>query len=133
VLRARPDLVEGRWEGDGSTPNGRGPKSERGLGLLGYGVLIAAGLAVFVAPFVCPWPDGLESVARRLGFEGQAESPAVPAPMADYQLPGVGSATTATMVAGLIGTGLAFGAAYGLARLLVPVFNSTRKDAQPGN
>ena len=30
------------------------------------------GLAVFVAPFACPWPDGLESVAARLGFEQQA-------------------------------------------------------------
>ena len=32
------------------------------------------GLAVFVAPFACPWPDGLESVAARLGFEHKAEA-----------------------------------------------------------
>jgi cobalt/nickel transport system permease protein len=123
VLRTRPDLVVGARE--------KGPAA--GLGFLGYGLLISLGLAIFVAPFACPWPDGLEAVARRLGFESGAGSAAVPVPMADYRLPFVGSATVATAIAGLIGTLVAFLAAYLLARMLVPALSSSKKDASSGN
>ena len=73
-----------------------------------------------VAPFACPWPDGLERVAERLGFAHQAASALVAAPLADYKLPFIGSATVATSVAGVIGAAVAFGAAYALARILTP-------------
>jgi cobalt/nickel transport system permease protein len=122
VLRTRPDLVVGARE--------RGAAA--GLGFLGYGLLICLGLAIFVAPFASPWPDGLEAVARRLGFESRAVS-AVPAPMADYRLPLVGSATVATAIAGLIGTLVAFLAAYLLARMLVPALGTPKKDAPSGS
>ncbi len=118
VLRARPELVAGTQE---SVASAR-------FSFLGYGLLISFGLALFVAPFACPWPDGLDAVARSLGFEGRATTP-LPAPLADYRLPFIGSATTATAVAGLIGTLLAFVAAYALARTLVPAFSSPKKDA----
>ena len=118
VLRARPELVAGTQESVAASR----------LGFLGYGLLVSLGLVLFVAPFACPWPDGLESVARALGFEGRAAAP-LPAPLADYRLPFIGSATTATAVAGLIGTLLAFVAAYALARTLVPAFSSPKKDA----
>ena len=118
VLRVRPTLVASDAGTAGSS------------GLVGYGLVLSVGLALFVGPFACPWPDGLEAVAQRLGFEHRA-SPAVTAPLADYRLPWVGSATVATAIAGLIGTLLAFIAAYLLARTLVPVFGAPKKDAPP--
>jgi cobalt/nickel transport system permease protein len=123
VLRTRPELVTGA----------RGTGSTSGLGFVGYSLLLALGLAVFVAPFACPWPDGLEVVARSLGFEGRAAGPALQAPFAGYHIPFFGSATVATAVAGVIGTVLAFIAAYALARVLVPVLSSSKKNAAPGN
>ena len=45
------------------------------------------------------------------------------APLQDYRAPFIGSGTVATAIAGLIGTLLAFIAAYLLSRLLVPVLH----------
>ena len=84
-----------------------------------YGLLAVLGIAIFVAPFACPWPDGLESVAARLGFEHKAAQPVVAAPASDYQVPGVRWAAGATAVAGAVGTLVAFGLALLLARSLV--------------
>lgn len=123
VVRIRPELVAG-MQAQTTAP---------GWAWVPYGLLIAIGLAVFVAPFASPWPDGLESVAAKLGFEEQAGGPAIAAPFPDYEVPGLGSATWATAVAGLVGTVLAFGAAYLLARLLVPALETTKKDAPSGN
>jgi cobalt/nickel transport system permease protein len=123
VIRARPELlVTAQLQA----------RTERRSVII-YGLLIALGLGCFVAPFACPWPDGLTMVAKSLGFEAKASPTAVPAPMADYRLPFIGSVTLATGVAGLIGTLLAFVAAYGLARLLVPALATTKKDAPSGN
>jgi cobalt/nickel transport system permease protein len=116
VLRNRPQLV--------ATPQ---------PGFVSYGFLICIGLAVFVAPFACPWPDGLAVVAKALGFAAKEAPISSHAPLADYQLPFIGSVTVATAVAGAIGTVLAFVAAYGLARVLVPVLSAPKKDASPGN
>ncbi len=121
VLRARPELVAGARE--------TGPSAR--LGFLGYGLLVSLGLVVVVAPFASSWPDGLESVAKALGFQGRAAA-SLEAPLADYRLPFIGSATAATAVAGLIGTLLAFVAAYVLARTLVPVLGAPKKDAPSG-
>lgn len=110
VLRTRPELLAGALQ------TGR----TAAFGFLGYGLLISVGLAVFVAPFACPWPDGLDAVARSLGFAGRWHAAPVSAPLADYHLPFIGSPTVATAVAGVVGTALAFVAAYVLARLLVP-------------
>jgi cobalt/nickel transport system permease protein len=116
VLKTRPDLVTGIEV----APN---PVAVRGLA-----VLIIIGMAVFVAPFASPLPDGLEAVASRLGFENLARSGAA-APMADYQLPIFGSPIMATALAGLVGTVLAFVSAYGLARVLVPGDSKSTKGA----
>jgi cobalt/nickel transport system permease protein len=120
VLRTRPQLVVGAHQAGATS----------GLGFVSYGLLLALGLAVFVAPFACPWPDGLESVARHLGFEGRATAPALQAPFADYHVPFFGSATVATAVAGLFGTVLAFIAAYALARALVPALGTAKKNSK---
>jgi len=85
---------------------------------VGYGLLVAIGMALFAAPFACPWPDGLEAVAAKLGFEHVAKQP-VATPMADYVMPGVGSAGLATALAGVVGALVAFGLAIFLSRLLV--------------
>jgi cobalt/nickel transport system permease protein len=124
VMRARPALVAAT-----QAPAVAAPR----FGALGYGLLISFGLAVFVAPFACPWPDGLESVATALGFEHRAGEPLIKSPMPDYQLPLIGSSTLATALAGFVGTLVVLGAAYALARLLVPALEAGKKDAASGN
>lgn len=119
VLRARPQLIANEGAGRWTLRSGA----------IGYGVVLCLGLALFVAPFACSWPDGLETVARRLGLPANA----IAAPLADYRFPLIGSTTVATAVAGAVGTVLAFVAAYGLARVAVPVIRATKKDATPGN
>ena len=110
IQRTRPDLTS---ESNGSA------LSPRWRELAGYGLLAVLGIAIFIAPFACPWPDGLESVAARLGFEHQAVHPPIPAPAADYQMPGVRWAAGATALAGAAGTVIVFGLAVLLARWLV--------------
>jgi len=111
VAQLRPELLAGAEEAAG---HGRhGPA-------VVYGLLISLGLAVFVAPFASPWPDGLEKVAARLGFEHRAAAPALASPLPDYTLPGIKSVALSTILAGCIGTGIAFGLAYLLARALTP-------------
>lgn len=131
VLRARPEQVA-----DFSEEPKREVQESRlqnTPGLWGLGLVLAVGLAVFVGPFACPWPDGLERVAERFGFQSKAVEPAFPAPMPDYQLPLIGSAVGATAVAGLAGILVAFAAAYALARVLVPEVGPSKKDAPLAN
>jgi cobalt/nickel transport system permease protein len=110
ILRMRPDLANGTDHPAGTMPQ---------RGLVAYGLLVALGLAVFVAPFACPWPDGLESVAANLGFEHRvAESP-LAAPAADYLVPGIRNAAAATAMAGAVGSLIVLGLAWLLGRALV--------------
>ncbi len=112
IARARPDLF---LEGEGSF-NQFGYRE-----FIGYGILASIGLAIFVAPFACGWPDGLEMVAHRLGFEQKAaEAPVLLSPLPDYTVPGLGSAMVSTIIAGVIGTAVAFLLAYLFARFLTP-------------
>jgi cobalt/nickel transport system permease protein len=110
VGRARPDVI-----GDAVGPD----SGLRGGGILGYGLLAASGLAVFLAPFASPWPDGLESVAARLGFEHAASAPVIPAPAPDYRVPGLAWAPGATAIAAVAGAVVVFLLAFWLGRLLV--------------
>lgn len=123
VLRSRPELVGGA----------QGFRAHRWFAFAGYSLLISIGLAMFVAPFASPWPDGLEYVAHKLGFESRAGEAVLASPLPDYQLPGIGSAAAATAVAGLIGTVVVFCAAWGLAKWLVPVIGASKKNASTGN
>jgi len=110
IQRARPDL----------TIETSGPAPPRGWGeLAGYGLLAALGMAIFVAPFACPWPDGLESVAATLGFEHKTTQPIFQALAPDYAVPGLHWAAGATALAGALGTLVVFGLALLLARSLV--------------
>lgn len=109
VLRARPELAELDTETGGTRPTAP-------LATLGLAFTLA--LALFVAPFACPWPDGLEKMAAALGFEHRTAQPLLASPIPDYAFPGITSGHAATAVAGVLGTLILFGAGAFLARLL---------------
>ena len=111
IERTRPELISGMVPGSGSRHLGE---------LLGYGSLVTLGVAVFVAPFACPWPDGLDSVAAKLGLTQRHVTPLLPVPAPDYQIPGVHWAVGATALAGALGALIVFGLALLLGRWLVP-------------
>ncbi len=104
IARVRPELVEER-----------GVAASRHLGLT---LLALSGAALFVAPFACPWPDGLEHVAERLGFASKAKESSI-ALWNDYQLPLFGDGVLAVFSAGLVGALVAFVFAWILSRILV--------------
>ena len=116
VERARPDLIS---ETAGVEP----PK--RAGELIGYGLLAALGIAIFIAPFACSWPDGLDSVAEKFGFSHKTLQPLLPAPAPDYQMPGIHWAVGATAVAGAVGSLIVFGLALLLGRWLAPKSKKT--------
>ncbi len=111
VCRTRPDLI---------TAATRPGQTQRLGELVGYGLLITLGVAVFVAPFACSWPDGLDSVAEKFGFSHKLAAPLLPAPAPDYQLPGIHWAVGATATAGAMGSLIVFGLALLMGRWLVP-------------
>jgi cobalt/nickel transport system permease protein len=118
IARANPTLLE---------PQTSQPEKPGYVHAVIFGLLVSCGLALFVAPFACRWPDGLEEVARTLGFEHHMSTqPLVHSPLSNYQLPGISSATVATSLAGVIGTAIAFVLAFLLARALIPGTNSER-------
>jgi cobalt/nickel transport protein len=83
------------------------------------GLLAALLLALVLSPFASSFPDGLERVAEDQGFlEKGTVAPAMAAPVPDYAWPGIKNEKLATSAAGVAGTLLVFGAAYGFAALL---------------
>ncbi len=114
IARARPDLLETE-----TNPSNRGT----GLEFLAYGLVITLGLAIFVSPYACAWPDGLDHVAHTFGFEARAAT-LIKTWIPDYKMPGISSAGIATAVAGAIGTLMMFGLACVVGRILV----RTKKD-----
>ena len=112
ITRTRPELLEVQTAEQSLARYGP---------FLAFGLLISIGLALFVAPFACPWPDGLDKVSQALGFEHRAAAHSIVAsPLSDYHLPGIASAALATSLAGAIGTVIVFLLAFLLARWLVP-------------
>ncbi|HEX2971280.1 MAG TPA: energy-coupling factor ABC transporter permease [Tepidisphaeraceae bacterium] len=111
IAKTRPELIADSVPSDEGRPM---------LATVAFGVVIAIGLALFVAPFASQLPDGLEKTAEDLGFAAQAAAPAIAAPIPDYQMPGISSAAMGTAIAGMIGTLVAFLFALLLARLLIP-------------
>jgi cobalt/nickel transport system permease protein len=112
ITRTRPDLLE---------PQIGDYTGARYGSFLVFGLLISLGLVLFVAPFACSWPDGLDKVSQALGFESRAAShPVLDSPIPGYHLPGISSAPLATSLAGAIGTIVVFCLAFLLARWLVP-------------
>ena len=110
VSRTRPDLVD---------PAATAKTSGRFRGFVVLGLISSLGVALFVAPFASPWPDGLESVAGRLGFGARALFPVIEAPLQNYRIPGISSPGLTTAVAGALGTLVAFALAVGFSLLVV--------------
>jgi cobalt/nickel transport system permease protein len=113
ILSTRPELLT------------RNPKPDDGgqgrpyTDVLLYGALVVAGLALFVTPFASRWPDGLEKVAAAFGFDSRALTEGVvPSPIADYQVPGIGSLSAATAMAGAVGAVTVFALSFVLAKYL---------------
>ncbi|HQE92132.1 MAG TPA: energy-coupling factor ABC transporter permease [Anaerolineae bacterium] len=79
------------------------------------GLVIAVVLAI-LSPWASAHPDGLEWVAEQRGFLTLAREPLY-AIIPDYVLPGVSNEALATILAGVIGALIVFGAAVGVAYL----------------
>jgi cobalt/nickel transport system permease protein len=109
IARARPDLLEAE-----------SPAHPRGTGLefLAFGLVVALGLGIFVSPYACSWPDGLDKVAEKFGFAARATT-LIKTWIPDYQMPGISSKGIATAIAGGLGVLLMFGLAYVVGRVLV--------------
>jgi len=116
ILVRRPDLFEMQ---DGRSSSG--PMRWGQVGLAGLGIALA--VAIFVSPFAYDRPDGLEFVGEKLHFLPANESASprpFPAPIPDYELklPGIEHVKLATAAAGLVGSVVVFGLAWGMARIL---------------
>ena len=109
IARTRPDLLDAE-----NSPAARGT----GWEFLAFGLVIALGLAIFVSPYACAWPDGLDKIAAKFGFAGHAAI-LVKTWIPDYKMPGISSAGIATAIAGAIGTLIMFGLACVVGRVLV--------------
>ena len=81
------------------------------------GLCIALAVAI-LSPLASPHPDGLERVAEDQGFIERARDAQFEI-IPDYVMPGVQSEGIATILAGLVGTLIMFGAAFVLGRLLL--------------
>jgi len=105
VLSTRKDLLLGEEK---TTATGN-------RGILVGGSIITMTLAI-LSPLASSHPDGLEWVAEQKGFLEAARDSfynIIP----DYVFPGIQSPTVATIAAGIIGSVIVFGLAYGVASL----------------
>ncbi|MFQ4145442.1 energy-coupling factor ABC transporter permease [Chlorogloeopsis sp. ULAP02] len=102
---ARPDLLPGTQE------------QLQGWLVPVVSILLIAGILSLIAS---AWPDGLERVAEDLGFINLAEQirVSVPTPFADYSIEGLGP--IGTSIAGIIGSGVCFAVAFGIAQVVKP-------------
>ena len=97
-------------------------QNNRSFILVGMGVALAVG--VLISPFASSNPDGLDRVSQDLEFEDKAieDAPAQNLPFhavfEEYGLRGV-PGPLSTPLAGLAGTVLTFGIAWGTGKLLV--------------
>ena len=99
IARTRPVLLERPAEES---------RTARWGGFAAQGLLVSLGLVLFVAPFACPWPDGLERIADRLGFASKSVAGPLAAPLSDYHLPGFGATGYSAAIAGAVGSLVVF-------------------------
>lgn len=106
LVKVRPDLLPGEQ-----------PQLQKWVVPV-IGVLLIAGV---LSLFASSWPDGLEAVAEKYGFKDQ-EAAAIenPTPLAGYSVKGLEEQPIATSIAGLLGSAVSFGAAFGIAQLVKP-------------
>ena len=105
LATARPDLLPGEQE------------QFQGWLVPVISIFLIAGVLSLVAS---GWPDGLERVAENMGFIDLAEEVriAVPTPLADYEIQAMG--IIGTSIAGLLGSVVSFGVAFGIAKVIKP-------------
>ncbi len=100
----------------------KAPSRSRLFWFIGGGAALI--LAVIVSPFASPDPDGLDRVAEDLEFNHQAQEETIASdlPFAqvfdEYSVQGLPDGV-ATSLAGLIGTLVTFGLAWGLGKILI--------------
>ncbi|MEG5139795.1 MULTISPECIES: energy-coupling factor ABC transporter permease [unclassified Microcoleus] len=106
LVKVRPDLLPGEQ-----------PQLQKWVAPV-VGVLLISGL---LSLFASSWPDGLEAVAEKYGFKDK-EAVAIenPTPLAGYTVKGLEEQPIATSIAGVVGSALCFGAAFGIAQLVKP-------------
>jgi hypothetical protein len=101
------------------------------LFLLG-GLLVAAGLALFVSGFASSSPDGLEKVAGDKGFLQTARDHLVAdGPLAGYTVRGIDDQRLSTGVSGLIGVLVTFGVGLALFALMRAVRSGRDRSGPP--
>ncbi|MCS7090921.1 MAG: energy-coupling factor ABC transporter permease [Verrucomicrobiota bacterium] len=106
VARLRPDWIEA-----GSAA------SSRSVEWWPWALILCCGLAILAAPWASTLPDGLDKVAEEFGFAEKARA-CIPAPLADYTMPGIGVETVAVAGAGLTGLVAVLALSLVLGRLL---------------
>ncbi len=89
------------------------------------GLALAISMAAFLAPFASKSPDGLDRVSQDLKFEqkANAQPPAKQLPFAqifeEYSIKGLPNEKISTALAGITGTLVVFGLAWGIGKLAV--------------
>lgn len=106
LVKVRPDLLPGEQ-----------PQLQKWLVPV-IGVLLISGV---LSLFASSWPDGLEAVAEKYGFKDK-EAVAIenPTPFADYGVKGLEEQPIGTSIAGLLGSAVSFGTAFGIVQLIKP-------------
>lgn len=100
------------------------PARSRNLAIILTGLGISLLIAIFLSPFASSDPDGLDRVAQDQKFDERAveEAPAKQLPFHqifdEYAARGVPEAI-ATPIAGLVGTLVTFGLAWGLGKVAI--------------
>jgi cobalt/nickel transport system permease protein len=105
ITQTRPDLLSTEAAG-----------AKGGKGWVVAGILIALAVVVF-SPLASASPDGLERVAKDMGFIASAQHPVFKI-IPDYTLPFLGKTSFSTIVAGLIGVLVVLAIVYLLGRAL---------------
>ncbi len=76
-------------------------------------VMVSVVLALFLSPFACAYPDGLEKISEDMHFDSLAIDSMTPlAVMADYLFPFIENEAAATALAGFCGTFLVFASLF---------------------
>jgi cobalt/nickel transport system permease protein len=106
LVKVRPDLLPGEQ-----------PQLQKWLVPV-IGVLLISGV---LSLFASSWPDGLEAVAEKYGFK-EKESVVIEnrSPLADYSVKGLEEQPIGTSIAGLLGSAVSFGTAFGIVQLIKP-------------
>lgn len=82
-----------------------------------FGILLAALLVIFIAPFASKHPDGLERIAQDKGFLEKEEA-RLPAVISGYSFPGIKNERLSVIIEGILGVIIVFFVSYFLSVLI---------------